>query len=356
MTQPEEMSSLFSPIFIKDRLEEFEYEYKILGKSICPSQGCRVIILVKLKNPYISLIGDKKYWIPFYISSGSNEGSVKNRAQPYFGFISTYSQCFISATKYNYYKKNKIKSHPIVKNTSTDYNIYHDSLKMCVVNKVHEKSNFFELLNEPNLEMWKLSQFPTSEFGTGNQLAFAMYHLIKDLDISKEKINKICNRLCGRIWMIKCSIGWDDNFGIFPKAILMKNTDKNILLRERIKNLKENFPEELTDTKICNNEFNNISIFLTKELTSIDRTKIPTLTNSEIEFKIGDNNPFGITLTHDICNDRSKSTVKEINDFLDEYSSHITNVPESPALDMSRELLESVTEEDIYNYLINNIH
>ena len=48
-------------------------------------QSNRIVVLVNLKTPYITLTGDTKHWIPFYLSTSTNIIGSKRDFLPFFG-------------------------------------------------------------------------------------------------------------------------------------------------------------------------------------------------------------------------------------------------------------------------------
>ena len=77
---------------IIDSISKYVVEYKVLFNITSSLNDLRTFVHVRLNTPYKTFLGTEKEWHTFYISSGTGEGSVKGRLQPFFGNISSYSQ------------------------------------------------------------------------------------------------------------------------------------------------------------------------------------------------------------------------------------------------------------------------
>lgn len=178
--------------------EEEKWEYRILGKHQSPPETdgrlgpTRVIMMVKLKKPYYTLLdGSEKYWTPFYISSGAFRGSVKGRSQPFYGIINSFSKTYDWFHPEKYDKKKHIT---IPKHTDSTKDIARD---------------LFNAIN--------------SEYTVDQKYL-------------------ISRKLLTYTWFIKCGILNTRPFILFHKLHLQGlNTTKQDILKKRINDLKKPF-------------------------------------------------------------------------------------------------------------------
>lgn len=307
-------------------IEAEKWEYRILGKYDTTGfnhKPSRIILMVRLKEPYYTLLdGSEKYWIPFYISSGTFAGSVEGRSQPFYGIINSISQHYGWLYPEDYLTRTNIT----IPN--------HTEITLSQTDKLFDAVSIERKYNE------------------------------------KEKY-LISRKLLTNSWLIKCEFINNPFIVFHQEHLLHLNKTKQDILTKRINDLHKRF-FAIGMKKICTKEFDDISKFLATEniiTDNIDYIEGNDLTEQEIAINkfIDSNNPFGITLTKEEYSKRiiptsfQIETDRLVNDFLEVLSrepkeKNISNLGTSGVIyDVLKENQQHLTEQEICRLILHNL-
>tara|TARA_B100001094_G_scaffold290969_1_gene308964 strand:+ start:303 stop:1700 length:1398 start_codon:yes stop_codon:yes gene_type:complete len=251
-----------------------------------PQYLIRIFLLVKVE-PYETLSGKIVKYIPYYLSSGysSREGGlmgIKQRPQPFFGYMASYRQNFVHSG-------------------------------------IWEENDFRELIETRPMDMLRLLQQPKMN---PNYLEYIDYNNLHRVLAQYTQPDAAIGRLLTSDWMIKCASS-RGNIGFNLFSLLKDSTsrkDKKLFeqLREvRYQSLFKEVTEPVdeaknypgSDGKICNPYQWLISIHIKEMIENgelnIEIENLQELKPSVVNEIIGINNPYGISL-QSIIDDNTK--------------------------------------------------